>query len=120
MDYQAWFECIRCGSRRDLDEMIYECGCGGLFEVAHDMEALVRRPGTEWRRLFDQRYMGTVWPYGSGVWGTKEMVCPAVEDENVVSIYEGGSNLFWAERLGEEMGIGELWIKQCGNSHTGS
>ena len=120
MEYQAWFECIRCGSRHDLDQVVYECGCGGLFEVVHDMEALGRRPGTEWRRLFDQRYMGTVWPYGSGVWGKKEMVCPAVDDGNVVSIYEGGSNLFWADRLGDEMGVGELWIKQCGHSHTGS
>lgn len=120
MEYQAWFECIRCGRRHDLDQVVYECACGGLFEVVHDMEALGRRPGTEWRRLFDQRYMGTVWPYGSGVWGKKEMVCPAVDDRNVVSIYEGGSNLFWADRLGDEIGLGELWIKQCGHSHTGS
>ena len=35
-------------------------------------------------------------------------------------MYEGGSNLFWAERLGREIGIEDLWVKQCGNSHTGS
>ena len=120
MDYQAWFECIRCGERHELGEVIYECSCGGLLEVCHDLDALQRRPGTEWRRLFDQRYMGTVWPYGSGVWGKKEMVCPGVGDDNVVSIYEGGSNMFWAERLGRELGLDDLWIKQCGNSHTGS
>jgi threonine synthase len=43
-----------------------------------------------------------------------------VDDENVVSLYEGGSNLFWAERLGAQLGLGDLWIKQCGTSHTGS
>jgi threonine synthase len=64
--------------------------------------------------------MRTNWPYGSAVWGKKEMVCPAVDDDNVVSMYEGGSNLFWAERLGREVGLEDLWIKQCGNSHTGS
>ena len=48
------------------------------------------------------------------------MVCPNVLDDNVVSLYEGGSNLFWAERLGKIMGIDDLWIKQCGNAHTGS
>ena len=32
----------------------------------------------------------------------------------------GGSNLFWAERLGREIGVEDLWVKQCGNSHTGS
>jgi threonine synthase len=121
MGYQAWFECIRCPDERyPLDRVVYECDCGGLMEVRHDMDALCRRPGHEWRTLFDQRYMRTAWPYGSGVWGKKEMVCPTVEDDNVVSMYEGGSNLFWAERLGGELGLGDLWIKQCGNSHTGS
>jgi threonine synthase len=43
-----------------------------------------------------------------------------VENRNIVSTYEGGSNLFWAERLGREIGLDDLWIKQCGNSHTGS
>src|SRR5213083_1652129 len=38
----------------------------------------------------------------------------------VVSTYEGGSNLFWAERLGKQIGMDELWVKLCGNSHTGS
>ena len=33
---------------------------------------------------------------------------------------EGGSNLFWAERFGRELGMNDLWVKLCGNSHTGS
>jgi threonine synthase len=70
--------------------------------------------------LFDRRYMRTSWPYGSGVWGKKEMVYPQLNDDNVVSIYEGGTNLFWAERLGESIGLEDLWIKQSGNGHTGS
>jgi threonine synthase len=35
-------------------------------------------------------------------------------------MYEGNSNLFWAERYGNELGLEDLWIKQCGNTHTGS
>src|SRR4029077_9046754 len=30
------------------------------------------------------------------------------------------TNLLWAERFGRELGLDDLWIKQCGNSHTGS
>jgi threonine synthase len=71
-------------------------------------------------RLLDDRYRRTEWPFGSSVWGKKEMVCPNVENKNVVSLYEGGSNLFWAERLGNIIGAEDLWIKQCGNAHTGS
>ena len=120
--YNAWFQCINCDDERyPLNEIVYHCQkCGGLLEVHHDMEPLQRRSGGEWRALFDQRYMSSVHPYGSSVWGKKEIVCPLVEDENVVSMYEGGSNLLWAERLGVELGIEDLWIKQCGNSHTGS
>jgi threonine synthase len=47
-------------------------------------------------------------------------VLPEVDNENVVSMYEGHSNLFWAERYGQQLGLQDLWIKLCGNSHTGS
>src|SRR3989338_5706954 len=52
--------------------------------------------------------------------GKKREGCPGVENENIVSMYEGNSNVFWAERLGKEIGVEDLWVKQCGNSHTGS
>ena len=122
MSYRAWFQCASgCDEQHGLDEIVYECSkCGGLLEVRHDIEALRRKSPQHWRKLFDARYMRTDWPYGSSVWGKKEMVCPAVQNENVVSVFEGGSNLFWAEVLGRELGMGELWVKQCGNGHTGS
>ena len=72
-------------------------------------------------KLFDDRYKGTVWPYGSGVWGKREWVMPRVADDVIVSMDEGGSNLFWAERYGKEhVGLEDLWVKMCGNSHSGS
>jgi threonine synthase len=54
------------------------------------------------------------------VWGKKEWVLPEIEDDNVVSMYEGHTNLFWADRYGRELGLEDLWIKLCGNTHTGS
>ena len=122
MKYKAWFGCISgCNERYPLNEVIYRCkSCGGLLEVVHDMDQLKVRSGAAWMRLFDDRYQRTDYPFGSSVWGKKELVCPAVSDENVVSMYEGGSNLFWAERLGQELGVNDLWIKQCGNNPTGS
>ena len=120
--YRAWFQCIQgCSGQYPLNEIIYKCPrCGSLLEVQHDMERLKRRSPQAWQQLFDDRYRRTEFPYGSSVWGKKEMVCPHVETRNVVSTYEGGSNVFWAERLGREIGLDDLWIKQCGNSHTGS
>ena len=122
MEYRAWFQCIGgCGERYPLDEVVYQCRkCGELLEVRHDMDALRATPGGEWRRLWDRRYRRSEWPYGSSVWGKKELVLPAVRDENVVSLYEGGSNLFRASRFGAAIGVDDLWVKLCGNDHTGS
>jgi len=122
MGYHSWFECIRgCGRRYSIYDVVYRCEeCGGLLDVAHDLEALKDRSGAEWKQLFDGRTRTNEWPYGSGVWGKKEWVCPQIENENVVSMYEGHTNCFWAERLGREIGVPDLWVKLCGNSHTGS
>ncbi len=122
MTYDSWLQCSEgCEWRLEVTEVIYRCPeCGGLLEVGHDVDALRRRSGAAWMRLFDDRYMRTEYPYGSGVWGKKELVYPGVRNENVVSIHEGGSNLFWAERLGKSIGLDDLWIKQSGNSHSGS
>jgi threonine synthase len=122
MSYQAEFRCISgCAGSYSLDDVIYRCPkCQDLLEVVHDLERLRRRSAAAWVKLFDERYQRTHWPYGSGVWGKKEWVAPHIRDENVVSMFEGGSNLLWAERYGRQIGVPDLWVKQCGNSHTGS
>lgn len=120
--YRAHFRCFRgCPGEYSLYEVIYTCPtCGGLLEVHHDVEALRTRSAEEWKKVIDSRVSTTKWPYGSGVWGMREWVAPDLRDENVVSMYEGNTNLYWAERLGKQIGVSDLWIKLCGNSHTGS
>jgi len=123
MSYRAWFQCIdpQCGATYPLNSIIYRCGtCNSLLEVKHDMQALAQRSSKEWIKLFEDRYKSTEWPYGSGVWGKKEWILPQISNDNVVSLYEGGTNLFWAERLGKTLGMSDLWIKLFGNSHSGS
>ncbi len=122
MKYRAAFRCIAgCPGEHPLDQTIYRCPtCANLLEVSHDISALKHRGPGAWMRVFDERYKRTTWPYGSAVWGKKEWVCPGVRDDQVVSMDEGGTNLFWSERYGRELGIEDLWIKLCGNSHTGS
>jgi threonine synthase len=119
--YRAWFRSIHDHSETyALDEIVYTARDGALLEVVHDMDELRKVSAEEWKRLFDERSHTSSWPYGSGVWGKKEWVLPNVDNENVVSTYEGNSNLFWADRYGRGLGLEDLWIKQCGNSHTGS
>jgi threonine synthase len=123
MKFKAWFQCINqeCQSKYELTDIIYRCKeCNELLEVQHDMELLKQRSPEKWKTLFESRYRRNEWPYGSAVWGKRELVCPNIKNENIVSTYEGGTNLFWAERLGYQIGLDDLWVKQCGMAHTGS
>jgi threonine synthase len=118
---RAWFECIACRKRHELDEVVYKCdACGNLLEVVHDVDRLrhERTPGG-WVKLFERRWKSTEFPYGSGIWGKKEWILPDIDNEDIVSLYEGDTNLCYAKRYNEHMGIPELYIKMCGNSHTG-
>jgi threonine synthase len=123
MPYKAWFQCIneKCNEKYPLNTVIYRCKhCDSLLEVRHDMQKLARRDAKAWMKLFEDRYKSTQWPYGSGIWGKKEWVLPQIHNDNIVSLYEGGTNLFWAERFGKLIGVDNLWLKLCGNSHSGS
>ncbi len=118
---RAWFESLNDPSERHgLDEVVYTDEQGGLLHVVHDIEELEKTSADEWKSLFESRAHRNQWPYGSGVWGKKEWVLPDIDNDNVVSMYEGHTNLFWAERYGRAIGIEDLWLKLCGNSHTGS
>lgn len=116
------FRCFAgCSGQYSIYDVIYRCPkCDSLLEVYHDRESLREKNAYQWQRLFDSRASTTNWPYGSGVWGMREWVVPDLRDENVVSMCEGNTNLFWAERLGQQLNLPDLWIKLCGNSHTGS
>jgi threonine synthase len=122
VEYSCRFTCFSGHEGSwEVTEPIYRCPkCDGLLEVTHDTEALRDRSAAAWMKLFEQRYKGTAWPYGSGVWGKREWVMPVVPDDLIVSMDEGGTNLFWAERYGGSIGLSELWVKLCGNSHSGS
>lgn len=122
MTYRAHLRCFTgCQGEHALTSGQMRCPrCDGLLEVAHDLDALRTTPAAGWKQLFDGRAATSVTPYGSGVWSKREWVAPDVRDENVVSTGEGKTALFHAQRLGREVGLPQLWVKQCGVSHTGS
>lgn len=121
MTYSCRYRAVSTGETFPVDEVIYRSPTTGeLLEVEHDIEALRDRSPAAWMRLFDERLNSNEWPYGSGVWGKKEWVMPHLDNDCIASLHEGNTNLFWAERYGEGLGLTDLWIKLCGNSHTGS
>lgn len=117
-----YFRCFEgCEGKYSIYDVIYRCpSCQSLLEVYHEREPLLKQNPYKWQQLFDSRASTTKWPYGSGVWAMREWVIPDLQDDNVVSMCEGNTNLFWADRLGKQLNLPDLWIKLCGNSHTGS
>ncbi|MDH4261619.1 MAG: threonine synthase [Spirochaetia bacterium] len=122
MRYSAHFRCINgCTDKISLNTVIYRCPtCNNLLEVIHDMDALKDRSSQSWISLFNDRYRSSEFPYGSGVWGKKEWILPEIDSEHIVSMYEGATNLFRSQRLEKLFKQREIWVKLCGNSHTGS
>jgi threonine synthase len=120
--FTAHYHCLNnCPGDYPLDAIIYHCPqCGDLLEVRHDLAALRKKSAAEWKEIFDRRYRSVEWPYSSGIWGKKEWVNPHLADENIVSLGEGNTHLLRAERLGKSISLENLWVKQCGNSHSGS
>jgi threonine synthase len=123
MTFSAEFRCVAgCAGGYPLDEVIYRCPrCGDLLEVVHDLDALRRaRTAAGWKELFAERWRSIAEPWGSGVWGKHEWVAPHVEPANIVSMLEGGTHLVRVPRYAAALGLGDVRVKQCGTSHTGS
>src|ERR1700755_3105394 len=102
-------ECAMCGARheaRGLHNLCVECGKPLL--VRYDLEAAARtltRESLKGRRADLWRYLE---------------VLPAGREEDIVSLGEGWTPLLRAERLGESMGLSELYIKDESQNPTQS
>jgi threonine synthase len=142
VEFSSWYQCVRgCAGRHNVFDVIYRCPtCDGLLEVVHDAAALAAaRSGPEWRAFFDQgsgvrgqesggrgqqavagRPSSVVRPPTSGVWSKHEWVLPQLRAEHIVTLGEGFTPLLPSPRLAKSLGIDDLWVKQCGVSHTGS
>jgi len=122
MGFSAEFRCIAgCAGGYPLDQVIYRCPrCGDLLEVIHDLAALQTRSAADWKALFAQRWRSIDEPWGSGVWGKHEWVAPSLTADNIVSLGEGTTALTKVPRFAAALGLGDVRVKQCGTSHTGS
>lgn len=110
-----------CAGRWSTDDILYRCPkCSGLLEIQHDLETLAHTSPEDWRTLFDSRGPRRAGWNASGVWSKREWVHPDITQDTAVSLGEGFSALTPVPRLAKEIGVGELWVKQCGVAHTGS
>ena len=97
--------CVHCGAEYPPDAIVYNCEkCGHLLAVKYDLskitithEEILQRPISLWRY--------------------KEFLPVKIEP---VTLQEGGTPLYHLKKLGEEMGLTNLYAKHEGMNPSGS
>jgi threonine synthase len=102
-------ECIHCGEDYAINEIVYFCRkCGNLLEVKYNASELKRAAGSsEWRMA------------PLSVWKYKNFM-PIQDYSRIISLNEGGTGLHLCRRLGEKLGLRQLYVKNEGENPTGS
>ncbi|HCL55516.1 MAG TPA: threonine synthase [Spirochaetia bacterium] len=118
---KAHFQCIKGCETYSLNEVVYQCKkCGSLLEVVHDMNSLKQKSGSEWKKLFQERKTNPDFSDQSGIWNKREWVNPMMDKDYIVTLGEGNNPLTPIPPAAKELGMKNIWIKHCGNTHTGS
>ncbi|MBL4818619.1 MAG: threonine synthase [Deltaproteobacteria bacterium] len=112
MSYQI---CIECNQRYDLDDIIYYCGCSGLIEVKHELDASLR-----WHDKVSCHPGLDPGSSKSGVWRFHQAVLPIAKPEQIISHPEGHTRLYQRDILSKWAGVNELYLKHEGENPTGS
>jgi len=97
--------CVNCGAEYDQSEIIYRCSkCDHLLTVKYDLES----PGFT-KADWDSRPV-SLWKY-------KEILPVSGEP---VTLHEGGTPLYHMKKIGEELGLKNLYAKHEGLNPSGS
>ena len=94
-------KCIECG--REWGDDRYTCECGGLLEVEIDLNAVDLNFRLDGKNI-------SVWKY--------RPLLPVKTDP--VTLKEGGTPLYRAERLEKEVGVRRVYVKHEGLNPSGS
>jgi threonine synthase len=104
MPWPYRLQCFNCHTRYPTQTPNYRCKkCGGLLEVS--FQIIHRKIPWKNRSL-------SVWKY-------RELL-PVDNDRYITTLAEGGTGLHHCQRLGREMGLKRLYVKNEGENPTGS
>jgi len=97
--------CVSCGATYPADEIIYNCKkCGHLLAVRYPLDEMAIS-----KKVWEKRPIS--------VWRYKEILPVRIEP---VSLQEGGTPLYHLKKLGDEMGLPNLYAKHEGMNPSGS
>jgi threonine synthase len=102
-------ECARCRARQEADRPATLCpACGGPLFARYDLE----RGRTRLNALSFGARGNTLWRYGE--------LLPVRDERHVVTLGEGLTPLLHLARLGSELGLRSLLVKDEGRNPTGT
>ena len=105
--YLTHLECTYCGATLTADEPARTCPqCGKVLYARYDLNAAKR----DLSRQALKGRPASMWRYFE--------VLPVREEANVVTLGEGFTPIFKAERLGRKLGLKSLYIKDEGTNPT--
>jgi len=108
MSFAQEIVCARCRSRFALSELWNLCPCGSPLLVRYDIPSA--------KKAFAKSSLaGRV----ASLWRYRELL-PLQNDANLVSLGEGFTPLLQAKKLGSELRLARLWIKDEAQNPTGS
>jgi threonine synthase len=107
--YLSHLECTNCGKTLSADELHTTCpACGKVLYARYDLESA--------RRGFDRAALTS---RQGGIWRWFELL-PVRDEDNVVTLGEGGTPLLRAAGIEKATGSREVWVKEEGLNPTGS
>ena len=109
MNYLSHLECALCGNEYNADELQTLCPeCQRPLLARYDLETAKK----EWNRDSLQGREANMWRYRE--------VLPVRDEKNAIKLGEGYTPILHAQRLGETLGMQNLFIKDEGLNPTGS
>jgi len=109
MDYLSHLECPKCGHTQNPDKVTNLCEqCKSPLLVRYHLDAVK----ANWDRDSLKGRPATLWRYRE--------ILPVRDDRHVVSLGEGMTPLFPIKKVGELIGLADLWLKDEGILPTGT
>lgn len=102
-------KCVKCGREYEAVPNLTNCSCGGILDIVYDYEYI--------RSIFTKEVLSKRRKYS--MWRYRELL-PVEEDTPETPLRVGWSPLYDEERLGRQLGIRRLWIKDDGQNPTAS
>ena len=109
MKYVLGAKCVKCGKEYAAVPDLTTCSCGGILDIQYDYAALRRDLSREALASHPDRSM---WRY--------RPLLPIEEESAPPPLRVGWSPLYEANRLGAELGLKQLYIKDDGQNPTAS